>query len=273
MALRKGAIVAFSGLALLGASSAFTQGRPGANGVRLPAEREAASVKDRLRGLSAEQLRADAPQDSEGFGTRALAVGLALGLAAGVLGAPAARAADLKELDREATALATKLPNKEIKKTLQKSKAQEFIENEANKGTELRMGGVRTAVGGNQGNVIKNSKKARAPSSNEFFGSFLPSVNLPLPALPALPALAIPESVLGVALGAAITLGVPALAAGSAVLSRIEEKKREEAARIAREANDPTGTILAGGAALAAAFVLASVLTSAPAVAPPAAAP
>eukprot|EP00444_Apocalathium_aciculiferum_P007883 CAMPEP_0183397640 /NCGR_PEP_ID=MMETSP0370-20130417/10736_1 /TAXON_ID=268820 /ORGANISM="Peridinium aciculiferum, Strain PAER-2" /LENGTH=272 /DNA_ID=CAMNT_0025578559 /DNA_START=80 /DNA_END=895 /DNA_ORIENTATION=+ len=270
MALRKGAVVACSGLALLGASSAFTQGRPGANGVRLPAEREAASVKDRLRGLSAEQLRADAPQDSEGFAARALALGLALGLAAGVLGAPAARAADVKEMEREATALATKLPNKEIQKTLARSKAEEFIENEVNKGTELRIGGVRTAVGGSQGNVIKNSRKARAPSSNEFFGNFLPSVNLPLPTLPAV---AIPESVLGVALGAAITLGVPALAAGSAVLSRIEEKKREEAARIAREANDPTGTILAGGAALAAAFVLASVLISAPPVAPPAAAP
>eukprot|EP00446_Apocalathium_sp_SHHI-4_P070030 CAMPEP_0177524664 /NCGR_PEP_ID=MMETSP0369-20130122/50096_1 /TAXON_ID=447022 ORGANISM="Scrippsiella hangoei-like, Strain SHHI-4" /NCGR_SAMPLE_ID=MMETSP0369 /ASSEMBLY_ACC=CAM_ASM_000364 /LENGTH=198 /DNA_ID=CAMNT_0019004687 /DNA_START=6 /DNA_END=599 /DNA_ORIENTATION=+ len=198
MALRKGAVVACSGLALLGASTAFTRGRPGANG-RLPAEREAAAVKDRLRGLSAEQLRADAPKDSEGFVPKALALGLALGLAAGVLGAPAARAAstDMKALELEATSLATKIPNMESKKTLQASKAEDFIENEANKGTALRTDGIRTADGQSQGNVIKNSIKAKAPTSSEFFGN-LPSVDLPVPALPALE---INEGVSGLALG------------------------------------------------------------------------
>ena len=48
--------------------------------------------------------------------------------------------------------------------------------------------------------------------------------------------------------GAAVSLALPAVVVAGAVNSRIQEKKREDAERRAREAADPTGSILQLGA-------------------------
>ena len=62
------------------------------------------------------------------------------------------------------------------------------------------------------------------------------------------------------AAGAAISLGVPAVVVAGAVNNRIQEKKREDAARKAREAADPTGSILTAVAGIGAAVIVGNAI-------------
>lgn len=99
----------------------------------------------------------------------------------------------------------------------------------------------------------------------------LPAVSLPSFSVPefSAPVLSVPASSqpragpspdpLGIATGAALSLGTPALVVSSIVSKRIAEKQKEEALRRAREAESlPVGQLLAGAAALGAAAVVAS---------------
>jgi len=128
--------------------------------------------------------------------------------------------------------------------------------------------------------VVRKSLQKEKPSGITFTGfEGLPS----LPALPALPSLSLPglgggsggappteDAALGVLSGAAISLGVPAVLAAGAVNNRIQEKKREDAERKAREKADSTGSILTAVAGIGAAVVVGNfILTNLPAEAPP----
>jgi len=121
----------------------------------------------------------------------------------------------------------------------------------------------------------------RKSRKDKFTGFALPALPaLPLPALPALPALPLPslpggggpgpggageDAAVGLLSGAAVSLGVPAVVVAGAVNSRIQEKKREDAERRAREKADPTGTILTAVAGVGAAVLVGNaILTNLP---------
>jgi len=121
----------------------------------------------------------------------------------------------------------------------------------------------------------------RKSRKDKFTGFALPALPaLPLPALPALPLPSLPggggpgpggpggageDAAVGLLSGAAVSLGVPAVVVAGAVNSRIQEKKREDAERRAREAADPTGTILTAVAGVGAAVLVGNaILTNLP---------
>ncbi|CAL1134856.1 unnamed protein product [Cladocopium goreaui] len=275
------------------ASHAFVSGRSGL-------ERKPTKTGYEVQRGNAAKLFDDASDLLWSATGQALSVGATLGMVFAVTQA-SVRAEEMKAFgDLESQVTVAKIDRdikvKELKADAQKvdeftkSKVRTSEEKfrEFTKDFDTKFASTERSIRAGPGvrSVVRKSLQKEKPSGITFTGfEGLPS----LPALPALPSLSLPglgggsggappteDAALGVLSGAAISLGVPAVLAAGAVNNRIQEKKREDAERKAREKVDSaaTGSILTAVAGIGAAVVVGNfILTNLPAEAPPKQAP
>ncbi|CAJ1456887.1 unnamed protein product [Effrenium voratum] len=213
--------------------------------------------------------------------SHALSAGAVLGLVFALTQAPVSANDSMQFADVESQVTIAKKSKEEKKKELEanaqkvekftkekvRTAQDEFRKKYGNADTETASadGGLRSARAGPGLRIVprKTLQKAKESAGLTFTGlPDLPSVELPT--------IEGGEAPLGLASGAALSLGIPAIAALATVNSRIEEKKRQEAARRAREAADPTGTIVTAVAGLGAAAIVGNaVLGSLSSMPPP----
>ncbi|CAJ1456888.1 unnamed protein product [Effrenium voratum] len=273
---RLAALLAFGCLA----SQAFLHGRFGP--FSSPAKQ---AVHERDVDAKSVKLSPASSESSESWwlsaSSHALSAGAVLGLVFALTQAPVSANDSMQFADVESQVTIAKKSKEEKKKELEanaqkvekftkekvRTAQDEFRKKYGNADTETASadGGLRSARAGPGLRIVprKTLQKAKESAGLTFTGlPDLPSVELPT--------IEGGEAPLGLASGAALSLGIPAIAALATVNSRIEEKKRQEAARRAREAADPTGTIVTAVAGLGAAAIVGNaVLGSLSSMPPP----
>eukprot|EP00435_Cladocopium_sp_Y103_P034395 s526_g8.t2 len=264
------------------ASHAFVSGRFGS-------DRKPAKTGYEVQRGNAAKLFDDASDLLWSATGQALSVGAALGMVFAVTQA-SVRAEEMKafgDLESQVTVARIDKTKKVTELKADAKKVDEFTKNkvrtseekfrEFTKDLDTEFASTERSLRAGPGvrSVVRKSLQKEKPSGLSFTGfEGLPS----LPALPALPSISLPG--LGGGSGgappsenaavAAISLGVPAVLVAGAVNNRIQEKKREDAERRAREKADSTGSILTAVAGIGAAVVVGNfILTNLPPEAPP----